>query len=121
MKRLANGGSVRNVIPKGVKRASVFISSRVALRDLAFAISYVYMMCSSSRRALYTGVTIPLYKRVWEHKNKLGGYFTSKYKCHRLVYVEEFTNINTAIAREKQVKGWRREKKNQLVESMNPE
>jgi putative endonuclease len=40
---------------------------------------------------------------------------------HRLVYFEEFTNINTAIAREKQVKGWRREKKNQLVESMNPE
>lgn len=83
--------------------------------------SYVYMMCSSSRRALYTGITVPLYKRVWEHKNGLGGYFTSKYQCHRLVYFEEFTNANTAITREKQIKGWRREKKNTLVESKNPE
>jgi putative endonuclease len=67
------------------------------------------------------GVAVPLYKRVWEHKNGIGGYFTSKYKCNRLVYFEEFTNVNTAIAREKEIKGWRREKKNKLVESMNPE
>jgi putative endonuclease len=83
--------------------------------------SYLYMMGSSSRRALYTGVTVPLYKRVWEHKNNLGGYFTSKYKCHRLVYYEQFTDVKAAIAREKEVKGWRREKKNALVESKNPE
>ena len=84
-------------------------------------LSYVYMMGSASRRALYTGVTVPLYKRVWEHKNNRGGYFTSKYKCYRLVYFETFTNVKTAIAREKEIKGWRREKKNKLVESMNPE
>src|SRR5262245_32737337 len=83
--------------------------------------SYLYMMGSSSRRALYTGVTVPLYKRVWEHKNNLGGYFTSKYKCYRLVYFEQFTDVRAAIAREKEVKGWRREKKNALVESKNPE
>ena len=83
--------------------------------------SYLYMMGSSSRRVLYTGVTVPLYKRVWEHKNNLGGYFTSKYKCYRLVYFEQFTDVKTAIAREKEVKGWRREKKNALVESKNPE
>jgi putative endonuclease len=83
-------------------------------------LSYMYMMGSASRRALYTGVTVPLYKRVWEHKNDLGGYFTSKYKCYRLVYFEEFTNVKTAIAREKQVKGWRRKKKNALVASRNP-
>jgi putative endonuclease len=83
--------------------------------------SYVYMMGSSSRRALYTGVGADLYKRVWEHKNNLGEYFTSKYKCHRLVYFEKFTNIETAIAREKEIKGWRREKKNALVESLNPQ
>ena len=83
--------------------------------------SYFYMMGSSSRRALYSGVTVPLYKRVWEHKNNLGGYFTSKYKCHRLVYFEQFTSVEDAIAREKQVKGWRREKKDALVESKNPE
>ena len=77
-------------------------------------------MGSSSRRALYTGVTAPLYKRVWEHKNNLGGYFTSKYKCYRLVYFEQFMNIEAAIAREKEIKAWRREK-NILVESRNPE
>ncbi len=83
--------------------------------------SYVYMMGSASRRALYTGVTVPFYKRVWEHKNDLGGYFTSKYKCYRLLYYEQFTNVVAAIAREKEIKSWRREKKDRLVESMNPE
>ena len=83
--------------------------------------SYVYMMGSASRRALYTGVTALLYERVWEHKNNLGGYFTSKYKCYRLVFFEQFTNIEAAIEGEKEIKGWRREKKNRLVESMNPE
>lgn len=83
-------------------------------------ISYVYMMCSTSRRALYTGVTAPLYFRVWQHKNNQGGYFTSKYKCYRLVYFEQFTNVEVAIACEKEIKGWRREKKNKLVESVNP-
>jgi putative endonuclease len=78
------------------------------------------MMGSASRRALYTGVTVPFYKRVWQHKNNLGGYFTTKYKCYRLVYFEEFQNVEAAIAREKKIKGWRREKKDRLVESVNP-
>jgi putative endonuclease len=82
--------------------------------------SYVYMMGSSSRRALYTGVAASLYKRVYEHRTGQGGYFTSKYKCYRLVYFEQFTNIEAAIAREKQIKGWSRPKKNTLVESLNP-
>ncbi len=56
----------------------------------------------------------------WQHKNNQGGYFTSKYKCYRLVYFEQFTNVEVAIAREKQIKGWRRAKKDKLVESMNP-
>jgi len=83
--------------------------------------SYVYMIGSASRRALDTGVTASLYKRVWEHKNNLGGYFTTKYKCRRLVYYQQFANVVTAIDREKEIKGWRREKKNKLIESMNPE
>jgi putative endonuclease len=82
--------------------------------------SYVYMMGSSSRRALYTGVGASLHKRVYEHKTGQGGYFTSKYKCHRLVYFEQFTNIEAAIEREKQIKGWSRAKKNGLVETLNP-
>lgn len=82
--------------------------------------SYAYMMGSSSRRALYTGVGACLQKRVYEHKIGQGGYFTSKYKCHRMVYFEQFTNIKAAIAREKEIKGWSRAKKNALVESLNP-
>jgi putative endonuclease len=83
-------------------------------------VSYVYMMGSTSRRALYTGVTALLFMRVWQHKNDQGGYFTAKYKCYRLVYFEQFTNVEAAIVREKEIKGWRREKKNKLVESKNP-
>jgi putative endonuclease len=82
--------------------------------------SYVYMMGSASRRALYTGVTADLRKRVFEHKNDLVDGFTRKYKCHRLVYFEIFTSIIDAIAREKEIKGWRQEKKSKLVESKNP-
>jgi putative endonuclease len=79
------------------------------------------MMGSSSRRALYTGVCASLEKRAWEHKHGLGGDFTQRYKCHRLVYFERFSNIESAIAREKEIKGWRRSKKNILVELTNPE
>ena len=59
---------------------------------------------STSRRALYTGVTAVFYLRVWQHKNNQGGYFTTKYKCYRLVYLEQFTNVEAAIAREKEIK-----------------
>ena len=79
------------------------------------------MMCSNSRRALYTGVCGVLYDRVFQHKNNLIDGFTKKYKCHRLVYFECFAYIGHAIAREKEIKGWRREKKNALVETMNPQ
>jgi len=64
---------------------------------------------------------VQFYRRVWQHKNNLGGFFTSKYQRYRLVYFEQFVNIEEAIAREKEIKGWRREKKNKLVESINPE
>jgi len=65
-------------------------------------------------------VTAFFYLRVWQHKNNQGGYFTTKYKCYRLVYFEQFTNVEAAISREKEIKGWRREKKDKLVESKNP-
>jgi putative endonuclease len=83
-------------------------------------VSYVYMMGSTSRRALYTGVTAFFYLRVWQHKNNQGGYFTTKYRCYRLVYFEQFTNVEAAISREKEIKGWGRQKKDKLVESKNP-
>jgi putative endonuclease len=76
--------------------------------------SYIYMMGRASRRGLYTGVTARPYERARQHKNNLGVYFTTKYKCYRLVYFEQFTNVETAIAREKEIKAWRREKKDTL-------
>jgi putative endonuclease len=79
------------------------------------------MMQSSSRRALYTGLTNGLYKRVRQHK--LGDFegYSNLYNAHRLVYFEVFRNIHAAIRREKQIKGWTRAKKIALIESMNPE
>ena len=65
-------------------------------------------------------MTARFHQRVFEHKNDLIAGFSSKYKCHRLVYFERFENVVDAIAREKEIKGWRREKKNKLVDSMNP-
>ncbi len=82
---------------------------------------YVYMMQSSSRRALYIGLTRNLERRVWEHKHSRIERFTSQYNAHRLVYYEEFHDVRAAIYREKQLKGWTRAKKNWLVERVNPE
>jgi putative endonuclease len=81
---------------------------------------YVYMMTSNNRRALYIGVTNDLERRVWEHRQAQIKGFTSDYHCVHLVYYESCEDINSVIAREKQLKGWRREKKDRLVESINP-
>jgi putative endonuclease len=80
---------------------------------------YVYIMASKSR-VIYTGVTNNLERRVDEHKNKLIEGFTSKYNVNRLVYFEETNDINAALNREKQIKGWLRTKKITLIESINP-
>ena len=69
---------------------------------------------------MYIGVTNDLNRRVFEHKNELIDGFTKKYHVHKLVYYEKYSDINKAIAREKQLKRWTREKKNELVESKNP-
>lgn len=81
---------------------------------------HVYIMSNTSR-TLYTGVTNDLARRVGEHKGKLVPGFTSKYNITNLVYAEATRDVNAAIAREKQIKGWRREKKIALIESVNPE
>jgi putative endonuclease len=80
---------------------------------------YVYIMASKSR-VIYTGVTSNLQRRVYEHKNKLIPGFTSKYNVNRLVYYETTSEAKAAIAREKQIKGWLREKKIALIEADNP-
>lgn len=70
---------------------------------------------------MYIGVTNDLVRRLYEHKNKLYDGFTKKYNLNKLVYFELFFDINEAIKREKEIKKWRRDKKNKLVESINPE
>ena len=81
---------------------------------------YVYILSSLSR-ALYIGVSNNLERRVYEHKNKLIDGFTKKYNLTTLVYCETTTDIMSAIAREKQLKGWLRSKKIALIEKNNPE
>lgn len=69
---------------------------------------------------MYIGVTNNLRRRIYEHKNKLIKGFTEKYNVNKLVYFEETQDVIAAIAREKEIKKWRREKKNQLVNRINP-
>jgi putative endonuclease len=82
----------------------------------------VYFLTNPSRSTIYTGVTNDISARLVEHwKNRNNPKtFSGKYHCYDLVYREEFRNIEDAIAREKQIKGWRRSKKNALIEKVNP-
>lgn len=79
---------------------------------------YVYILASVSR-ALYVGITSSLSQRVWEHRHHIKSGHATKYRIDRLVYYEVYHDAKTAIAREKQIKGWRREKKIRLIESTN--
>ncbi len=78
-------------------------------------------MTNEYNTVLYTGVTNDLIRRVYQHKEKLIAGFTKKYNVNKLVYYEIFTDINNAIAREKQIKAGSRQKKIDLVNSMNPQ
>ena len=81
---------------------------------------YVYIVATPSRRVLYTGVTGDLKKRIQEHRGELIEGFTKRYHVHHLVFFEAFQNATDAISREKQIKGWRREKKIRFIEEQNP-
>ena len=80
----------------------------------------MYMMTNRSRVVLYTGITNSLMRRVWQHQNGEIEGFTKTYEVNLLVYYERYNDPRDAIAREKEIKGWRRAKKNALVETMNP-
>ena len=80
---------------------------------------YVYVMANRAR-TLYTGFTSDLKRRVFEHKQRLMPGFTERYNVTRLVYYEATSDVHSAIAREKQIKGWLRSKKVALIESVNP-
>ena len=81
---------------------------------------YVYILTNKSG-TLYVGVTNNLERRVFDHKNHLVEGFTKKYNITKLIYYEATEDINAAITREKQIKGWLRKKKIALIESVNPE
>ena len=82
---------------------------------------YVYILTTRNNKVLYTGVTNDLKRRVFEHKSGLNEGFTKKYHVHKLIYFEKFDFVEFAFAREKQIKGYSREKKIKLIEAMNPE
>ncbi|MGA9407066.1 MAG: GIY-YIG nuclease family protein [Bacteroidota bacterium] len=82
---------------------------------------YFYLLASQKRGTLYAGMTNNLRKRIIQHKEKNIPGFTNQYRLSRLVYFEEYGDVRDAIAREKQIKGWVREKKIALIESVNPE
>jgi putative endonuclease len=81
---------------------------------------YVYILTSVNRKVMYVGVTNNLENRVAQHRSGKGGAFTRRYKVHTLVHAEEYPYVEDAIAREKEIKGWRRSKKDSLVEATNP-
>ena len=80
---------------------------------------WVYIVASRSG-TLYIGMTNNIERRVWEHKNGVFEGFSSQYHCDRLVYIEGFDDVHNAVDREKQLKGWRRLKKINLIETQNP-
>jgi putative endonuclease len=89
----------------------------LAVREERIYFTYIVASCS---RTLYIGVTGDLPKRVFQHKDKTFEGFSAQYNCDRLVWFERFGDPRNAIAREKQLKGWRREKEIALIEKSNP-
>ena len=81
---------------------------------------YVYILTNKTNTTVYIGVTNDLLRRLQEHRNDLVDGFTKRYHVHKLVYFESTTDAQAAIAREKQLKGWRRVRKDELIERTNP-
>jgi putative endonuclease len=81
---------------------------------------YVYILANWNNKVIYIGMTNNLERRIFEHRNKILPGFTNKYNIHKLIYFESTNDVNAAITREKEIKKWRREKKNQLIETINP-
>ncbi len=85
---------------------------------------YVYILTNINRQVLYIGVTNDIARRIFEHEEDAKGdkkTFTGKYNCIQLLYYERYQFVNYAIAREKELKGWKREKKDALIRTINPE
>jgi putative endonuclease len=81
---------------------------------------WVYIVTNNTRSTLYIGITSDLRVRVWQHRtSERPDTFSQRYHCSRLVYFEHYRDVHDAIAREKQLKGWRRQKKNTLIATLN--
>lgn len=81
----------------------------------------VYIVANRYRTVFYTGMTNDLRRRVWEHKNGQGSDFMSRYRVTDLLYYEEYSQVKEAIYREKQLKRWGRQKKLDLIQTLNPD
>ena len=82
---------------------------------------YIYLLTNQTNKVLYVGVTNDLQRRLYEHRHGVVEGFTKKYKVSKLVYFESTADVRVAIAREKQIKGWTRAKKNALIATLNAE
>ena len=82
---------------------------------------YVYILANKTNSTLYIGATNDIYRRANEHNEKVVDSFTKRYNVNKLVYIEEYSSVEDALNREKQLKKWRREKKDALINSINPQ
>jgi putative endonuclease len=114
-----NALAIRTKLAQG--EHSLFVISSAA-RNLLSAekSSYVYLLTNWNNKVMYVGVTNDLKRRIYEQQNKLVKGFTEKYNVNKLVYFEYTTDVVSALAREKEIKKWRREKKDLLVIQRNP-
>jgi putative endonuclease len=81
---------------------------------------YVYLLTNWNNQVMYVGITNKLERRIYEHKEKIVKGFTKKYNVNKLVYYEQTSDVVEALNREKEIKKWRRDKKNRLVFDSNP-
>jgi putative endonuclease len=100
--------------------ATTFSIGRIAYDSSMHEGGYHTYIMASRSHTLYVGVTGYLHKRVFQHKWREHDGFTERYNCDRLVWIERHEEVGGAIAREKELKGWRRQKKIALVEALNP-
>jgi putative endonuclease len=98
-----------------------YIRIRLYFLIQGISMAYVYILTNDNNTVLYTGLTEDLGKRLYLHKHRLLEGFTKKYNCHRLVYYEQLSDLDSAKVREKQIKGKTREKKIKLINSVNPQ
>lgn len=84
-------------------------------------IYYIYIITNQHNTTLYTGITNNLYRRVTEHRTGKGGKFSQRYNLTKLVYIESYPDVRAAISREKQIKNGSRQKKLDLIHSINPD